>query len=454
MTSPPPRTGPQSGLAEYVIGAVMADGLVGPRFAGRYRKTGHPVALEEMPSELVNRPDFVALLAEAGEHVTALDHPNCVAVYDLVRGDDRMYLVTELVRGRSLEAFRAGELLPPATALVIIDSVLAALEGAHAVQIDHGDVCAENVVITSGGEVKLDEFALAWALAADPRTVGWPQVMPPEGLSDGPTPAADVYATAALARLLLTGFSHVAAEATPKAVGAIDEVLARALDEEPSRRIASASSLRGSLAVAGETALGPTWRADADLATRMGRPLTAPAPRRGRAVRRSVSPTVASADAARPLSIPRRTRAKPTAARPRRGGRLVAVLVLLALVAGAAAAVITLNPFRGAPANTGPLVVAPDARLSVSPSSGGCDTTFSFSAKAGISGTGTLVYRWERSDGVNGPDTSLQIGSDIASFDLTQSWRIQGSQKVSGTMVFHLLQPTERKLSQSFTYAC
>ena len=46
---------------------------------------------------------------------------------------------------------------------------------------------------------------------------------------------------------------------------------------------------------------------------------------------------------------------------------------------------------------------AADARrrrqATVSPASAGCNTTFAFVASGSLSGTGTLVYRWEQSDG-------------------------------------------------------
>ena len=90
----------------------------------------------------------------------------------------------------------------------------------------------------------------------------------------------------------------------------------------------------------------------------------------------------------------------------------------------------------------------------MSPATGGCNTTFAFVGRGSLSGTGTLVYRWEQSDGQVTADTSLPITSSEGAFQLTQAWRLQGSQKVDGTMTLHILKPVDRRLSQTFHYSC
>jgi hypothetical protein len=125
--------------------------------------------------------------------------------------------------------------------------------------------------------------------------------------------------------------------------------------------------------------------------------------------------------------------------------------VAAAVVAGA---VLLAGRGNGGPASSTPLAVGGDATLGVTPASAGCNTTFSFIARGSLSGTGTLVYRWEQSDGQVTADTSLPITSDEGAFQLTEAWRLQGSQRVSGTMTLHILKPVDRKISRAFTYSC
>lgn len=127
----------------------------------------------------------------------------------------------------------------------------------------------------------------------------------------------------------------------------------------------------------------------------------------------------------------------------------VTVLVVAAITAG-----IVLITRPGAATPAGPLTLGNDATLVVTPVSGGCNTTFTFVGRGSLSGAGTMVYRWEQSDGQVSADTSLPITSDEGSFQLTQVWRLQGSQKVDGTMTLHVLKPQDRRLAQTFHYNC
>ncbi|MDQ6847709.1 MAG: hypothetical protein M3019_09045, partial [Candidatus Dormibacteraeota bacterium] len=134
---------------------------------------------------------------------------------------------------------------------------------------------------------------------------------------------------------------------------------------------------------------------------------------------------------------------------------LLAAAAALAVAAAAAGAVFLLaGKSGGTDGSSAPLVVGGDATLAVSPPSAGCNTTFMFVARGSLSGTGTLVYRWEQSDGQVTANTSLPIPSDDGAFRLTESWRIQGSQKVNGTMTLHIVKPTDRRISKAFTYSC
>jgi hypothetical protein len=148
----------------------------------------------------------------------------------------------------------------------------------------------------------------------------------------------------------------------------------------------------------------------------------------------------------------------PPAAPPRRRRRRRALLVLLALVvaagAAAAAAVLLLQPSHSTAVAPGPLVIGSDASVTVNAPTGGCDTTFSFLARGSLSGVGSMVYRWEQSDGQVTDDVTLHIVSSEGSFELAEAWRLQGSQTVNGTMTLHLLQPVDRKIGRSFHYAC
>jgi hypothetical protein len=142
--------------------------------------------------------------------------------------------------------------------------------------------------------------------------------------------------------------------------------------------------------------------------------------------------------------------------RPRRRRWIlgVAALAVIAIAGGATAGILLSGGRAGRTAPAGPLAIGSNVVLTVAPARGGCDTTFVFVARDSLSGAGTLVYRWEQSDGQSTADTSLPITPDEGSFQLTQAWRIQGAQTLDGAMTLHILKPVDRSVRQAFRYSC
>jgi len=264
---------------DYIVGAVIGEGLMGPRSTGRYRPSGHPVSLEEVPARLLSGGDFVERLALASRQAATVADHNVAAVYDLVRIGQRLYVVTELVRGRSLPALLGADgSLPLPAVMLIVDAVLAGLEGIHRAGIAHGDVSPDVIVITPAGAVRITELGVAAVLAADPAMPGWPAVEPPEG--DAPSVAADLYATGALLRELVSGMRP---EESGEVRGpkTLVRLVNRSLAGVPEVRFTTATEFRLELETVATQLLGPGWRVQSDLAARATRSL-GPQPARSR----------------------------------------------------------------------------------------------------------------------------------------------------------------------------
>ena len=262
---------------DYIVGAVIGEGLMGPRSTGRYRPSGHPVSLEEVPARLLSGGDFVERLALASRQAATVADSNVAAVYDLVRIGQRLYVVTELVRGRSLPALLGADgSLPLSAVMLIVDAVLAGLEGIHRAGIAHGDVSPDVIVITPAGAVRITELGVAAVLAADPAMPGSPAVEPPEG--GAPSVAADLYATGALLRELVSGMR-------PEESGEVrgPETLVRLVNRSlagvPEVRFTTATEFRLELETVATQLLGPGWRVQSDLAARATRSLGPQPPR-------------------------------------------------------------------------------------------------------------------------------------------------------------------------------
>jgi hypothetical protein len=207
-----------------------------------------------------------------------LNHPGIVAVYELASDEHDVYLVSELVRGRTLaELVRARAIADRDVARIGI-ALCEALEHAHARGVIHRDVKPQNVMVLAepaagAGFAKLADFGVAHVASGDPLTrtgdvVGTLAYMAPEQ-ADGArvTAACDVYSLALTLYEAWTGTNPVRAggpAATARRLGrplpslaalrrdlplALCDAVDEALDIDPARRPAPAR-LRAELVAA------------------------------------------------------------------------------------------------------------------------------------------------------------------------------------------------------------
>lgn len=110
-----------------------------------------PVAVKEMRIDGIdaedNRTRRERTLREA-RATARIDHPNVVRVYDVVDEGERLWIVMELVAGRSLERILAedGPLSPGETARIGL-GLVAALRQVHARGVLHRDIKPGNVLV-------------------------------------------------------------------------------------------------------------------------------------------------------------------------------------------------------------------------------------------------------------------------------------------------------------------
>ncbi|MFF4354319.1 protein kinase [Streptomyces sp. NPDC001530] len=187
-----------------------------------------------------------------------IDHPNVVRIYDVVDEGERLWIVMELVAGRSLERIVAedGPLGPREAARIGLELV-SALRQVHAGGVLHRDIKPGNVLVEGRGHrVVLTDFGIAALQDAEALTmvgmlVGSPDYMAPERISGRPQgPPSDVWSLGATLCAALGGrspFSRSTTLATlhavlyeepelPASADDLRDVLAAILEKEPSTR--------------------------------------------------------------------------------------------------------------------------------------------------------------------------------------------------------------------------
>src|SRR2546428_1682973 len=92
---------------------------------------------------------------------SSLAHPNICTIHEVGETDGELYIVMELVEGKSLRAMTGDAGLPPESVLRYGVQIASALARAHDRGIVHRDLKTANIVITADGLVKVLDFGLA-----------------------------------------------------------------------------------------------------------------------------------------------------------------------------------------------------------------------------------------------------------------------------------------------------
>ncbi|MCB9565084.1 MAG: serine/threonine protein kinase [Kofleriaceae bacterium] len=142
----------------------------------------------------------------------SIHHPAVIALVDHGVDDDLgPYLVTPLIRGRTLRKLIAAGPTEPALAALAGREIAGALAAIHAAGLIHRDLKPENVMVRDDGSVVVLDLGLAWAAHQSRHTeegavAGSVPYMAPEQIEGGaPTPATDVWALAVILYEWITG---------------------------------------------------------------------------------------------------------------------------------------------------------------------------------------------------------------------------------------------------------
>ncbi|NNN32617.1 serine/threonine protein kinase, partial [Streptomyces sp. S3(2020)] len=187
-----------------------------------------------------------------------IDHPNVVRIYDVVDEGERLWIVMELVAGRSLERMMVEDgPLGPLEAARIGVGLVTALRQVHARGVLHRDIKPGNVLVERNGHrVVLTDFGIAAIQDAKALTmvgmlVGSPDYMAPERISGRPQgPPSDIWSLGATLCAAMGGHSPFSRDTTlatlhavlyeepelPAVAGPLRDILAALLEKDPDVR--------------------------------------------------------------------------------------------------------------------------------------------------------------------------------------------------------------------------
>jgi serine/threonine protein kinase len=125
------------------------------------------VAVKAVRPDLAREKEIVDRFRQEARTLARVSHPAIATIYNFLQEGDELFLVMELVRGRTLaDVLRTEGALPWQRAVSLLASALDGIERAHRMGIIHRDLKPENLMLTEDGTLKVMDFGIARAVGS------------------------------------------------------------------------------------------------------------------------------------------------------------------------------------------------------------------------------------------------------------------------------------------------
>jgi len=257
-------------LAErYRVLGLVGRGGMGEVYRAEDLRLGQTVALKFLPAAVAEDPQRLAQFHHEVRIARQVSHRNVCRVYDIGEDHGRVFLTMELVDGEDLASLlkRVGR-FPEERATEIARQICAGLAAAHDLGVLHRDLKPANIMLDADGRVRITDFGLAGIAGSfkDVRS-GTPAYMAPEQLAGKEvTERSDIFALGLVLFEIFTGKRafdattladllrqhdegvHLTRGSSTRDLDpAVERVIVRCLQREPSARPASAIAVSAAL---------------------------------------------------------------------------------------------------------------------------------------------------------------------------------------------------------------
>ena len=269
-------------ISHYRISAELGRGGMGVVYRAHDERLLRSVAIKILSDMSSGSGEARSRMLAEARAASSLHHPGITTIYEVGEDGESIFLVMELVEGRTLRSLLSDGPLDPKRIVEIGAQLAEALDAAHSRNVFHGDIKPENIVVQADGRAKLLDFGVARRGVDDmvTRTISAPvevDVTPgiqgtiaylaPEQLRCEPADGrADLYSLgvvfyelacgrrpfaapslAALISQIISGPTTRLKDAAPGAPAAFCAIVDKLLEKEAARRFQSARDLQREL---------------------------------------------------------------------------------------------------------------------------------------------------------------------------------------------------------------
>ena len=157
------KSGLQKGrtVGPFEILAFISRGGMGEVYLAHDSRLSRRVALKVLPESFTRDLERLRRFEQEARAASALNHPNIITIYEILKTGTTHIIATEFVEGETLRQRLMHAKLSQRESVDIAIQVADALAAAHKVGIIHRDIKPENIMLRPDGYVKVLDFGLA-----------------------------------------------------------------------------------------------------------------------------------------------------------------------------------------------------------------------------------------------------------------------------------------------------
>ena len=200
-------------IGQYRILNLLGEGSSAKVYRGKHLNLGYYVAIKKIPCSYFELSEGHRKFMESElEAMKRVDHPNIVALYEVINDGENLYIITELADGGSIaDRMRCVGLNNYSEEKKLFKQIALAVDYLqNTVGIIHRDIKMENILLDFSGRIKLADFGLSKIIQGDALTstpCGSPAYVAPEVIVREPYgKAADVWSIGICLFSLVTGY--------------------------------------------------------------------------------------------------------------------------------------------------------------------------------------------------------------------------------------------------------
>ena len=196
---------------DYMIGKQIGQGAYATVKEAVHLASNKSVAIKIYDKIKFEEPRRKERVVQEISILKKLDHENLVKFYDTFDSPKHLYLVMELIHGKSLHQYlkmRPLKKLPESEAIKLFKQILSGVHCCHVRNVSHRDLKLENILLDETGKIRIIDFGFSVQTKGKLKThSGTPSYMAPEVVSrkDYYGQPADIWALGVLLYVMLCG---------------------------------------------------------------------------------------------------------------------------------------------------------------------------------------------------------------------------------------------------------